>query len=359
MLSRQNPPHGGRDAGCKTGTAVKAVRSEYCPVPAGVVCVDECAAPVHGAGVVMKNYPPLAQTLVDRMRAAAAADPARAVSFQGAPGAYSHQAVLEAVPDALPHPCFSFEDAIAAVVDGRVRLAVIPVENNLHGRVADVHFLLPESGLSIIGEHYLKVEHCLLGAPGAVLADVREVLSHPQALGQCRHRMRALGIRPRNHADTAAAAALVAGEGDRRLAAIASKLAGEMYGNSLLLEAVQDADHNRTRFLILSRTPLALPDEAGAFKTTLSFEVKHAPAALYKALGGFATNGINLTRLESHLRGGGFVAAEFLIDIEGQPADPAVARALEELAFHSRWVRSLGTYPVAQLATATEDDSPD
>lgn len=301
----------------------------------------------------MQHYPPLAQTLVDRMRAAASAGPARAVSFQGAPGAFSHQAVLEAVADALPWPCFSFEDAIAAVVDGSVRLAVIPVENNLHGRVADVHFLLPESGLSIVGEHYLKVEHCLLGAPGAALADVREVLSHPQALGQCRHRTQALGIVPRNYPDTAGAAAFVAGEGDKRLAAIASRLAGELYGNSLLLEGVQDADHNRTRFLLLSRTPLPLDDDGQAWKTTLSFEVKHAPAALFKALGGFATNGINLTRLESHLRGGRFDPAEFLIDIEGHPSDPRVARALEELAFHSRWVRSLGTYPRAAGNTDT------
>lgn len=305
----------------------------------------------------MQNYPPLAQTIVSRMREEAAEDPARAVSFQGAPGAFSHQAVREAVPDALAYPCFSFEDALDAVVNGDTRLAVIPVENSLHGRVADVHFLLPESGLSIIGEHYVKVEHCLLGAPGATLADVREVLSHPQALGQCRHRTRQLGIQPRNYPDTAGAAAHVAGASDPALSAIASRLAGEIYGNSLLMENLQDEDHNRTRFLILSRTPLPLPEGEGRCKTTLSFEVKNVPAALFKALGGFATNGINLTRLESHLRGGAFVAAEFLIDIEGQPSDPAVARALEELAFHSRWVRSLGTYAMAGPANGAAPDS--
>jgi prephenate dehydratase len=294
----------------------------------------------------MQSYPPLAQHLVDRMRERAQADPARAVSFQGAPGAYSHQAVREAAPDGLPYPCFSFEDALAAVSEGQAALAVIPVENSLHGRVADVHFLLPESGLSIVGEHYVKVEHCLLGAPDATLGDVREVTSHPQALGQCRKTTRALGLKPTSFADTAAAAAAVAGDGNRAVAAIASRLAGELYGNSLLVEGLQDADHNRTRFLLLSRSPRDVTGLEGRFKTTLSFEVKNAPAALFKALGGFATNGIDLTRLESHLTGGAFVAAQFLIDIEGRPSDPAVARALEELAFHSKWVRLLGSYPM-------------
>ncbi|TPE61110.1 prephenate dehydratase [Sandaracinobacter neustonicus] len=294
----------------------------------------------------MQSYPPLAQRLVDDMRARAAAEPARAIAFQGAPGAYSHQAVREVAPEGLPLPCFSFEDAIAAVQEGAAAMAVIPVENSLHGRVADVHFLLPESGLSITGEHYVKVEHCLLGAPGAQLADVREVISHPQALGQCRKRLRALGLRATSYADTAAAAAAVAGEGDVKMAGIASRLAGELYGNSLLVEGLQDADHNRTRFLLLARTPKELPAGEGRVKTTLAFEVKNAPAALFKALGGFATNGVNLARLESHLRGGAFTAAEFLIDIEGSPADAPVARALEELAFHSKWVRLLGSYPM-------------
>ncbi|MGL6043152.1 MAG: prephenate dehydratase [Sandaracinobacteroides sp.] len=304
----------------------------------------------------MQSYPPLAQTLVDRMRGRAQAEPARAVAFQGAPGAYSHQAVREVAPDGLPYPCFSFEDALDAVSEGRADIAVIPVENSLHGRVADVHFLLPESGLTIIGEHYVKVEHCLLGAAGAVLADVREVTSHPQALGQCRKTTRALGQASTSYPDTAAAAAAVAGEGAVHVAAIASRLAGELYGNSLLVEGLQDADHNRTRFLVLSRNArdgflLSRDPRDGAaagarFKTTLSFEVKNAPAALFKALGGFATNGVDLTRLESHLTGGAFVAAQFLIDIEGKQSDAPVARALEELAFHSKWVRLLGSYPM-------------
>ncbi|WP_199553516.1 prephenate dehydratase [Sandaracinobacteroides hominis] len=294
----------------------------------------------------MQSYPALAQGLVDDMRRAAAAEPKRAIAFQGAPGAFSHQAVREVRPDGLPLPCFSFEDALAAVADGQAALAVIPVENSSHGRVADVHFLLPESGLSIIGEHYVKVEHCLLGAPGALLSDVKEVMSHPQALGQCRNRTRELGLTAISYADTAAAAAAVAGDGDKRAAAIASKLAGELYGNSLLIEGLQDAHNNRTRFLLLSRTQRPVAEDEGRTKTTLAFEVKNVPAALFKALGGFATNGINLTRLESHLRGGAFVAAEFLIDIEGHPGEPGVARALEELAFHSKWVRLLGSYPM-------------
>ncbi|MGQ5701347.1 prephenate dehydratase [Sandaracinobacteroides sp. A072] len=301
----------------------------------------------------MQSYPPLAQTLVDSLRAEALAEPARAIAFQGAPGAYSHQAVRETFPQGLPLPCYSFEDALAAVSDGQAHAAVIPVENSLHGRVADVHFLLPESGLSITGEHYVKVEHCLLGAPGARLSDVREAMSHPQALGQCRKRLKALGIKPVTHADTAAAAAEVAGTGDTAVAAVASALAGSLYGCALLMEGLQDADHNRTRFLILERTPRDPAEIEGRAKTSLSFEVKNVPAALFKALGGFATNGVNITRLESHLRGGAFVAAEFLIDIEGRPTDPAVTRALDELAFHSKWVRILGCYPMVPPELAT------
>lgn len=294
----------------------------------------------------MQSYPPNAQALVDEMRAVAAAAPDRAVAFQGAPGAFSHQAVRETMPDGLPLPCFGFQDALVAVSEGRAALAAIPVENSLHGRVADVHFLLPESGLSVVGEHYVKVEHCLLGVPGARLSDVKEVISHPQALGQCRRRSRELGLVSTAYADTASAAAEVVSSGDPSVAAIASRLAAELYGNEVLIEGFQDADHNRTRFLLLSRTPRDVSGMDGRFKTTLLFEVKNAPAALFKALGGFATNGINLTRLESHLRGGAFVAAEFLIDIEGRPDDVAVARALEELAFHSKWVRLLGSYPM-------------
>ncbi|WP_448586366.1 prephenate dehydratase [Thermaurantiacus sp.] len=299
----------------------------------------------------MESYPAPARQLVDRMRRAALADAPRAIAFQGAPGAYSHEAVRRVDREALALPCFSFEDAIQAVVDGEVARAVIPVENSLHGRVADVHALLPESGLSIVGETYVKVEHCLLGVPGAELAGVREVISHPQALGQCRHRLRHLGLRAIAYADTAAAAAEIVARADPSLAAVASRLAAELYGCRILVENLEDAAHNRTRFLVLARTPLAGP--IARPKTTLVFEVKNIPAALYKALGGFATNGVNLTRLESHLSGGSFTAAQFLIDVVGAPEDPAVARALEELAFHSKWVRLLGIYEEAPLESAT------
>jgi len=301
----------------------------------------------------MQNYPAPAQHLVSRMREAAAAAPERAVAFQGAPGAYSHQAVREACPDGLPLPCFSFEEAMEAVQEGRAAKAAIPIENNLHGRVADVHTLLPESGLFVVAEHYVKVEHCLLGTAGATFADVREVISHPQAIGQCRKRLRAMGLQGFAFADTAAAAAEVIARADPTVAALASRLAGELYGAALLKPDMQDADHNRTRFLILERSPRSMPVE-GPAKTTLAFEVKNIPAALFKALGGFATNGVNLTRLESQLSGGAFTAADFLIDIEGSPEAPAVARALEELQFHSKAVRLLGTYPVAPFGTEAD-----
>ncbi len=297
----------------------------------------------------MDSYPPPARDLVAAMRAQARAQPARSIAFQGAPGAYSHQAVRQIDPEAPPLPCFSFEDALQAVIDGEANRAAIPVENSLHGRVADVHFLLPESGLSIVGETFVKVEHCLLGIPGATRSDLREVISHPQALGQCRFRLKTLGLRPVAYADTAAAAAEIMVRGDPGLGAIASTLAAELYGCDTLMTKLQDADHNRTRFLVLARSPLAHVPE-GPAKTTLSFEVKNIPAALFKALGGFATNGVNLSRLESHLSGGSFTAAQFLIDIEGTPEAPAVARALEELAFHSKWVRILGSYPAVALS---------
>lgn len=307
--------------------------------------IDPPAACRH-ARAQMESYPPPARELVAAMRAAAHAAPERAIAFQGAPGAYSHDAVRRFDPDALPLPCFSFEDALQAVIDGEAGRAAIPVENSLHGRVADVHLLLPESGLAIVGECFVKVEHCLLARPGVDRSELREVISHPQALGQCRRRLKALGLRPVAFADTAAAAAEIVARAERHVGALASALAAELYGCTVLAANLQDADHNRTRFLLLARAPLPLP-LAGPAKTTLAFEVKNIPAALFKALGGFATNGVNLSRLESHLSGGSFTAAQFLIDIEGTPDAPEVARALEELAFHSKWVRSLGSYPAA------------
>jgi prephenate dehydratase len=293
----------------------------------------------------MSSYPPRAEALVQQMAARAVANPAAAVAFQGAPGAYSHQAVRELFPDRAALPCPSFEDAIEAVKDGRAGVAVIPIENSLHGRVADIHFLLPESGLHIIGEHFVRVHHCLMGVGSQ--ADLKSVISHPQALGQCRLRLRGLGIEPVGYFDTAAAAAQVASDGGPAQGAIASALAAELYGLTVFARGVEDADHNTTRFVVLAQQ--AVPAAAGvAAMTSLNFEVRNVPASLFKALGGFATNGINITKLESYLRDGSFSAAEFYAEIEGSPEDAGVARALEELAFYTKWVRILGTYPRAR-----------
>ena len=291
------------------------------------------------------SYPTPARPIVDEMEAAARAAPARAVAFQGAPGANSHIAAEEALPDGLPLPCFSFEDAIDAVREGRADRAIIPIENSLHGRVADIHFLLPESGLVITGEHFLPIRYSLMGH--GPLEAVREAVSHPQALGQCRHWLRARGIAPQAYPDTAGAAAKVAEEGRPELAAIAPPRAAGIYGLPTLAEGLEDADHNMTRFVLLAREGAAAAGE-GPFMTTLMFAVKNIPAALYKALGGFATNGVNMTKLESYQREGSFAASEFFADIEGRPEDPAVARALDELGFHSKWVRILGTYRQAR-----------
>ncbi len=292
----------------------------------------------------MDKYPLPAQPLVAAFEAQAAANPARAVAFQGAPGANSHVAALEAFPDHIPLPCFSFEDAIDAVREGKAGQAIIPIENSLYGRVADMHFLLPESGLTIVGEHFLIIRHALMGL-GSV-DDVKQAISHPQALGQCRHWLRARGIDPIAYPDTAGAAARVVELGDRGLAALAPAKAAEIYGLNLLATDLADSDDNITRFVILARVAREPAD--GTAMTSFIFEVKNVPAALYKAMGGFATNGVNMTKLESYQRGSSFAATTFFADIEGRPEDPAVARALEELQFHSRSLRILGTYPQAR-----------
>lgn len=294
----------------------------------------------------MDSYPAPALAKVNAMAAAAAADPARAVAFQGAPGANSHLAALEFDADCLPLPCFSFEDAIDAVKDGIAARAIIPIENSLHGRVADIHFLLPESGLSIIAEHFMIVHHCLMAKSAD--AKLTTAMSHPQALGQCRHYLRAHGIIPVAYADTAAAAAFVAGNDDPGAAAIAPALAAELYGLEMISEGVQDADHNMTRFVVLSREPRSVIPGDGTAMTTFIFEVKNVPAALYKAMGGFATNGVNMTKLESYQNGASFAATEFFADIEGAPGDEAFDRALDELRFHCNSVRLLGTYKQAR-----------
>ncbi|MFM2236609.1 MAG: hypothetical protein RL209_643 [Pseudomonadota bacterium] len=290
----------------------------------------------------MNSYPAPALAIVKDMTLAAQEKPAKAIAFQGAPGANSHLAALEYDADCLPLPCFSFEDAIDAVKDGKAARAIIPIENSLHGRVADIHFLLPESGLSIIAEHFMKIRHCLMAKSAD--ATLKTAMSHPQALGQCRHFLRANGIIPVAYADTAAAAAFVAANDDPSAAAIAPPIAAGLYGLVAINNAVQDDDSNTTRFVVLSRSPAERSSLTGTLMTTLIFEVKNIPAALYKAMGGFATNGVNMTKLESYQNGASFAATEFFADIEGAPSDPAVDRALEELRFHCNSVRLLGTY---------------
>ncbi len=290
----------------------------------------------------MQSYPAPAQRLVETMAAAAAADPARAVAFQGAPGANSHRAALEALPDCLPLPCFSFEDALEAVREGRAGRAIIPIENSQHGRVADIHFLLPESGLSIVGEHFLPI-HASLMSTGT--GPFTSAYSHPQALGQSRFYLRGRGIVPMAYADTAGAAAYVAELGDPTIAALAPTIAAQLYGLNVIEEHVEDASDNMTRFVLLARAPLDPAELRGPAITTFVFEVRNIPAALYKALGGFATNGVNMTKLESYQRGASFSATAFYADIVGAPGEPAVDRALEELAYFAKDLRLLGTYP--------------
>lgn len=292
----------------------------------------------------MASYSASAQQLVDSMSTAALARPTRALAFQGAPGANSHIAATEYDAAALPLPCYAFEDAIDAVREGRADRAIIPIENSLHGRVADIHFLLPESGLFITGEYFLRIRHGLMSRN---LAPPTKAMSHPQALGQCRHWLRAHGIDPIGHSDTAGAAAWVADSDEPGLAAIAPPMAADLYGLTLHEAGIEDADHNMTRFVVLARNP-APPPPGTELMTTFVFEVKNIPAALYKALGGFATNGVNMTKLESYQVGGSFAATKFYADIIGAPGDIAVDRALAELAFHCNEVRLLGSYPMAR-----------
>ncbi|EIZ79106.1 prephenate dehydratase [Novosphingobium sp. Rr 2-17] len=291
----------------------------------------------------MNFYPKPAHELVNLMTEAAAADPVRAMALQGAPGCNGHRAALECDPECLPLPCFAFEDALEAVKEGRADRAIIPIENSQHGRVADIHFLLPESGLSIVAEHFMSIHHALMAlGDGPFTA----AYSHPQALGQSRHYLRERGIVPMAYADTAGAAALVREMGDLSACAIAPRLAADLYDLKVIEENVEDAANNTTRFVVLAREPLDPFELQGkAAITTFIFEVKNIPAALYKALGGFATNGVNMTKLESYQIGASFAATTFYADIEGAPGDPRVDSALQELAFHCKYVRPLGSYP--------------
>lgn len=271
-------------------------------------------------------------------------NPEITIAFQGAPGAYSHLACREAYPDMTPMPCVSFDDAFAAVAEKRAALAMIPIENSIAGRVADNHHLLPESGLHIINEHFQRVNHHLLAPHGATLKTIKIVRSHVQALSQVRKFLKSHGLRPEVVADTAGAARDVAMANDVSVAAVASRLAAETYDLSILKSDIEDSIHNTTRFLAMSREPVK-PSPGTPCITTFVFMVRSVPAALYKALGGFATNGVNMTKLESYLDGERFEAAQFYADVEGHPDQPALQRALEELRFFSTSLKILGVYP--------------
>ena len=271
--------------------------------------------------------------------------PSRTIAFQGAPGAYSELACRQAYPDMATLPTAAFEDTFAAVRDGKAKYALIPIENSVAGRVADIHRLMPDSGLHIVAENFMRVNHHLLAPGGATLAAVKYVHSHVHALGQCGRLIREAGLIPVVHADTAGAAADIAARNDPAHAAIASKLAGEVYGLKSLKANIEDAEHNTTRFLLLARRAAKVTRGAGPVITSFIFRVRNVPAALYKAMGGFATNGVNMTKLESYMVGGNFLATQFYADIEGDPRERNVRLAFEELAFFSREVTVLGTYP--------------
>jgi prephenate dehydratase len=267
------------------------------------------------------------------------------VAYQGEPGANSHMAALEAFPGADALPCATFEDAFAAVDSGEAQLAMIPIDNTVAGRVADIHLLLPTTNLQIIGEHFLRIRFSLMGVPGATIDGAREVHSHVHALAQCRGFIRAHGLTPVVAGDTAGSAREVAEWADPAKLSIAPPLAAERYGLEILASDIEDHQHNTTRFVVLA-PPRDFPAAGGEpFVTSFVFRVRNIPAALYKALGGFATNGVNMTRLESYMVDGKFAATMFMVDVEGHPDEPPLARALEELAFFSTELRILGVFP--------------
>lgn len=295
----------------------------------------------------MHSFPAPALALVEQLVSAAAEDPAHAIAFQGAPGANSHRAAMEYAPGSLPLPCFSFEDALDAVSTGRAGAAIIPIENSQHGRVADIHFLLPESGLKIVGEYFLPITYALMGLGAGPFS---AAYSHPQALGQTRKYLRERGIVPMAYADTAGAAAYVKEMGDPAACAVSPAIAAELYGLTIVATEIEDAHDNMTRFVLLANEaldPATLEGEPAM--TTFVFEVNNVPAALYKALGCFATNGVNMTKLESYQKGASFAATMFYADIVGRPGEPAVDQALVELAFHTKELRLLGTYRQARI----------
>ena len=267
------------------------------------------------------------------------------IAFQGELGAYSHQACQQSRPDMEAVPSTTFEDVVEKVARGEVDLGMLAVENSTYGRVADVHSLLPKSGLHIVDEAFVRVHVNLLGVPGAKVEDVREAHGHVVILPQCAGFLKAHGIAGRVSSDNARAAREVAAAGDRTRAALASELAASIYGLEVLARQIEDQANNTTRFLVMSRTPDFTRRGAGRMITTFTFRVRNIPAALYKAMGGFATNGVNMTKLESYMVGGTFTATEFYADIEGHPDDPNVAMALEELRYFTSEHRIVGVYP--------------
>ncbi|RNL81412.1 prephenate dehydratase [Nocardioides marmorisolisilvae] len=272
---------------------------------------------------------------------------ARRIAYQGEPGANSHMVCKEHYPDWEAVPCASFEDVFATVENGDAELAMIPIDNSIAGRVSDIHHFLPTSGLHIIGEHFLRIRFHLMATPGATLDSIKTVHSHVHALGQCRRIIREHGLKSVISGDTAGAAREVAEAGDPTQAAIAPPLAAEIYGLDILATDVEDEDHNTTRFVVLSRDYVQAPQGNGPVVTSFIFNVRNLPAALYKALGGFATNGVNMTKLESYMVGGHFSATQFLAEVDGHPEDPGLKNALEELEFFTTEVKILGVYPAS------------
>ncbi len=274
------------------------------------------------------------------------------IAYQGEPGANSHMVCKLHYPDWESVPCASFEDVFAVVEGGDAQLAMIPIDNSIAGRVADIHHFLPGSGLHIIAEHFLRIQFSLMARPGASLESIRTVHSHVHALGQCRKVIRRLGLRPVISGDTAGAAREVAETGDLTQAAISPPLAAETYGLEVLARDVEDEEHNTTRFVVLSPELVEAPRGNGPVVTSFIFNVRNLPAALYKALGGFATNGVNMTKLESYMVGGHFTATQFLAEVDGHPEDPGLRNALEELAFFTTDVKILGVYPADDIRSA-------
>lgn len=266
------------------------------------------------------------------------------VAFQGEFGAFSYQVCREHFPDLAPLPCASFEDVFATVTDGKADVAVIPIDNSIAGRVADIHQLLPGSGLHIVAEHFLPIRLHLMALPGVSLESIRTVRSHVHALGQCRRVIRGRGLTAVVAGDTAGAAREVAHADDSTMAAISPPMAADVHGLEVLMEDVQDEAHNTTRFITIAREPFRPPNEGRPVVTSLVFDVRNLSAALYKALGGFATNGVNMTKLESYMMGGKFAATRFLVEVDGHPEDPALVSALRELAHFCTELSVIGVY---------------